>query len=310
MRCTHMVRASGVLALLAVLSGSARAAPELEVARDDSVCDRLTDALDAEPPKKKLRKAWIAVWDEDEAPDDLRKAVAPHVTRIIGERSGMLLVLGTRRQLDRISRKAPVYAQDADELDRVECGSLGFTSAPTGDVRPAVSLPAIWRGDAAAEVATYHCIQVWAPEDGAHDAALARAIGRDDLSLVCDATCVLPLTASQADAVGRLPFVRGVWRRAPAFTLDSSLVCDTGSLPVTPAEWPAFLAAVVARPDEEITVEVVVDDETRIGEIAAAMGDRARAARGGGLVVTLRRGDVPALAALPAVWSIEKRAFF
>jgi hypothetical protein len=306
-----MARAPGVLAVLAFLHGTAAAAPEVELARDEAVCDRLVDALDAEPPKKRLRKAWIAVWDEDEAPDDLRKAVAPHVTRIIGERSGMLLVLGTKRQLDRVSHKAPVYAQYADELDHVECGSLGFTAAPTGAVRPTVSLPAIWRGDdTAAEVATYHCIQVWAPEDGDHDEALARAIGRDDLSLVCDATCVLPLTAAQADAVGRLPFVRGVWRRAPAFTLDSSLVCDTGSLPVSPAEWPAFLAAVVANPDEEITVGVTVDDEVRLGEIKAAMGKRARDARGGGLVVTLRRGDLPALAALPAVWSIERRTFF
>ena len=305
-----MRHASGVLAVVAVLSGSARAAPEVELARDDSVCDRLVESLDAEPPKKRLRKAWIAVWDEDDRPDDLRRAVAPHVTRVIGERSGMLLVLGTKRQLDRISRKAPVYAQYADELDHVECGSLGFTAAPTGAVRPAVSLPALWRGDVAAEVATYHCIQVWAPEDGDHDAALARAIGRDDLSLVCDSTCVLPLTAAQADAVARLPFVRGVWRRAPAFTLDSSLVCDTGSLPVSPDEWPAFLAAATARPDEEITVGVVVDDEARIGEIQAAMGDRAKIARGGGLVVTLRRRDLPALAALPAVWSIERRTFF
>lgn len=308
-----MVRASGVLAVVAFLSGSARAAPELELAREDSVCDRLTEALDAPEtaaPKRRLHKAWIAPWDTDDGPADMRRTVAPHVTRVLGERAGMVLVLGTKKQLARISREAPVYAQYADELDHVECGSLGFTAAPTGSVAPRVSLPALWRGDVAAGVATYHCIQMWAPSDGDHADALARATGRDDLALVCDATCVLPLTDAQAAAVAGLPFVRGVWRRAPAFALDSSLVCDTGSLPVSPAEWPAFLAAVTARPDEEITIEIVVDDDELRPAIVEALGKRTVDARGGGIVAKVRRGDLPAIAALPGVWTLERRTFF
>ena len=76
------------------------------------------------------------------------------------------------------------------------------------------------------------------------------------------------------------------------------------------AEAQASLAAVLTNPEEEITVGVTADDDERLGEIKAAMGQRARAARGGGLVVTMRRGDLPELAALPAVWSIERRAFY
>jgi hypothetical protein len=306
-----MVRASGVLAVVAVLAGPARAAPELELAREDSICDRLVDQLDTPAPKRRLHKAWIAAWNTDDAPADMRRTVAPHVTRVLGERHGMVLVLGTKKQLARISHEAPVYAEYADELDHVECGSLGFDASPTGAVSPRVSLPALWRGDETSDVATYHCIQLVAPSDGDHADALARATGRDDLSLVCDATCVLPLTPVQAAAVARLPFVRGVWRRAPAFALDSSLVCDTGGLPVPPAEWPAFLDAMTARADEEITVEVVVDDDEQRPDLVKALGDRVKPApRGGGLVVTIRRRDLPALAALPGVWSLERRTFF
>lgn len=242
------------------------------------VCARLEATLAARevaPAPRGPRKLWLS-WSVLEGSRDLAAAVAGKVQRVLGERDGQVLVVATAAQRSRLPSGVTVM-QEADEMDWVGCGSLGYQVAPLGRVAPAVSLPAEWRDRGAdrsgARIA--YCMQlVGPPPDDADHTALAVALGASDaVPLSCTyapSTCELALTRQEAAKVARLSFVRGLFRREPAFKLGSSLACPgRGDLPVAPAEMPAVLRAATARPHERVTVMVTLDGEP--DELAAAL---------------------------------------
>jgi len=303
-----MVVSTGVSAAAAGPASPAAARP-LQ-ARTPSLCEQIVN-FGGDDPLPPHRKAWIAPWTEGSRPPDLTAAVTGVVDAVLGERAGSVLVVATDPQLDALAGRG-LYSIWADELDQVSCGSLGYRAGPDGPVAPAPRLPASWRARGPGR--DYWCVQLTAPppDDGAYADDLAAALGRDDASLPCDATCTIALTAREAAALAGRGLVRGVWRREPAFKLDSSLVCPHDpELEVPPALWPAFLAAVAARPGQRLRVVIRLDggDHPRAAARAAAAiaaRPRVRVRERGDhrLVVELARRDLAAVAALPAVWTI------
>ena len=192
--------------------------------------------------------------------------------------------------------------------------------AALGRVAPALSLPAEWRarsGDrsnvrsnARSDDRAAYCLQLMGPPpDDAEQTALAVVLGASDaVPMPCtDApnTCVLSLTQKEAAKVGRLAFVRGLFRYEPAFKLGSSLACPgRGDLPVAPAEMPAVLRAATARPDERITVVAMLDGEP--DELTAALAHLPAGAAivdwsAPMLTLSLQRRHLAKLAALGAI---------
>jgi hypothetical protein len=301
-------------ATLALLSAAASASPQIAAPSPAPVCARIAKTLAdrEEAPSARARKVWIG-WTVIDTPRDVAAAVAGKVVRVLGARAGQALAIATAAQRAHLPAGVQVI-RDADEVDWVSCGSLGYQAALTGRVAPRLSLPSAWRDHDGAR--TTYCMQLAVPPiDDAEHGALAAVLGLyDSAPMACSdnpATCTLSLTAREAAAVGRLRFVRGLIRREPAFKIGSSLACPgEGDLPVAPAELLAVLRAATARATERINATVILDGEPEeMAAVPAHLPAGARVVDGTGylLTISLERRALPALAAMPAVLMISEQ---
>jgi hypothetical protein len=302
-------------ATLALLSAAASASPQIAAPPPAPVCARIAKTLAAReeaPSSARARKVWIG-WTVIDTPRDVAAAVTGKVVRVLGARAGQVLAITTAAQRARLPAGVQVI-RDADEVDWVSCGSLGYQAALTGRVAPRLSLPSAWRDRDGAR-ATY-CMQLAVPpiDDAEHGALAAVLDLNDPAPMTCSdnpATCTLSLTAREATAVGRLRFVRGLIRREPAFKIGSSLACPgEGDLPVAPAELPAVLRAATARATERINATVILEGEPEeMAAVPAHLPAGARVVDGTGylLTISLERRALPALAAMRTVWMISEQ---
>jgi hypothetical protein len=318
--CLEMRWALSAVTLLSLTAGAA-AAPQIATSppAPAPVCARLAATMTAREeavPSSGPRKVWLS-WYELDTPRDLAAAVTGKVTRVLGVRGGLVLAIATEAQRKRLAPDI-MMIREADELDWVGCGSLGYQAPLSGRVTSRVSLPAAWRArdGASPHKRDTYCLQLGVPPlDDEDQGALALALGLNDAApLDCSAapaTCTISLTGREASAVAKLRFARGMFRREPAFKLGASLACPgQGDLPIAPAELPAVLRAATARPAERINVTVVLDGEpAEMAAVQAHLPASARLVEGSGYLVTLslERRALPALAAMPAVEAISEQ---